>query len=67
MLLHNSQMDGGSNKSIANDIIDLEAYWEIDPIQINGVASNVKVECTHNGIYQMVARSGNATPILIHD
>ena len=59
-------MDGGSSESITDDFSDLESYWEMDSIQINGVTSNVKVEHTYKGIYRMTTRSDKAMLILTH-
>ena len=59
-------MDGGSSESITDDFSDLESYWEMDSIQINGVTSNVKVEHTYKGIYRMTTRSDKVMLILTH-
>jgi len=56
---------GGANKSITNSLSDLEAYWEIDPIPMKGVASNSPIICTHRGIYNLVTRSNSIIPILM--
>ena len=65
MLLQARQIDGGANKSMTNSLDNLEAYWEIEPVPMKGVSSEIKIMHTYRGIYNLVARAGNIIPILM--
>ena len=54
VLLKHSQLDGGANKSIINNLDAFEAYWEIDSVSLLGVASNIAIFCTHRGTHNLI-------------
>ena len=58
------QMDGGANRSITNDLSNLQSYWKIDPVKIHGISGTVI--CSHHGIFNIPTRSGSHIPILMY-
>ena len=52
-------------KSITNNLDDFAACWKIDPVIMNGVASNVIISCTHRGMHNLVTRIENIIPMIM--
>ena len=50
---------------MTNNLHDFEAYWEIDPVPLLGIASNVAISCTHRGKNALVTTNGNVIPMLM--
>ena len=61
-----NQMDGGANTSISDDLSIFTSFWPIPDYNINGIASDAKVICTHRGIYHMPTDTGDHIPILMY-
>jgi len=59
------QIDGGANRSVTNDLNNLDAYWEIDPISIQGISKNITIQCTHRGVYYLVTNEGTYIPVIM--
>ena len=57
-------MDSGANRSITNDLSNLQSYWKIDPVKIHGISGTVI--CSHRGIFNVPTRSGSHIPILMY-
>ena len=60
------QIDGRANRSIANELSILDAYWSIEPINVTGVSDKMVVQCTHRGVYHLVTNNGSFIPVLMH-
>ena len=58
-------MDGGANNSITNNLDDFEAFWKIKPVPLQGVASNVTVLCTRQGMCNLITRNCNVMHMIM--
>ena len=43
----------------------LNHYWDLEPIEALLLADNIKLTCTHQGIFSLVTKSSNSVPIIM--
>jgi len=61
------QLDGRVNRSITNNLNDLDYFWEIEPINIKNNTNYVVVKYNHKGIYNLIMRLGYSILVLIYN
>ena len=55
------QVDGGTNRLVANNMDYFTTSWQIEPYQIGGIGAGIT--CTAKGIFHIICSNGSIVPV----